>query len=296
MTKDQARLDLIKRTWKLPIQNHKQKSVMAFMSQCANPDGSNCFPSVPTISSHTGIGIRDVQRALRGLENAGWIIPTGNLNGGRGKTRVYRLNVPQQLQLDYGNGYVKGDKDDTLYPIREGDHGDIKGDKTGAERVTKPGLKGDKTGGAIRSTSSLPLKPFTINTEQSSGNGHTAQSAAMIVQTWLAIKKAMQQELPAKDWQTFVRPARLLRAMGEQVLLIAFPPNKKIIRWAQQQKNPFSEVAGRFGFSTVHTVYPDDYDRAEAKERYGVEWVGAGKKKSSGKSQVRPPPEKAVNA
>lgn len=52
-------------------------SVLVFIAECTDPDGTNAWPAVATIAAHCGISERTVQRALRELEASGelWITP-----------------------------------------------------------------------------------------------------------------------------------------------------------------------------------------------------------------------------
>jgi Helix-turn-helix domain len=68
----------------------KEKSTLVALAEYADPDGSNAFPSIPTLARCTGHSERTVQRHLRLLEQRGELVVQSRSLGGRKRT-VYRI-------------------------------------------------------------------------------------------------------------------------------------------------------------------------------------------------------------
>jgi hypothetical protein len=62
--------------------------VLIALADYAHDDGTNAFPSVPTIARKARVDERTVQRALRELEEAGDLEPTGKTRSG---VTIWRL-------------------------------------------------------------------------------------------------------------------------------------------------------------------------------------------------------------
>src|SRR5438132_11288666 len=101
--------------------------VLLALADSANADTRECWPSLARIAERCRLSVRQTQRALRRVEEAGEVSTV--VGQGRGMTNVYRIC------LDGG-----GDAHDTL--LRKGDMGDRKGDISEAERVTSVVEKG----------------------------------------------------------------------------------------------------------------------------------------------------------
>jgi DNA-binding transcriptional ArsR family regulator len=102
-----------------------QVRVAVALADHMNGAGSPAWPSVERLAKLTHRSPRSVQRALRELEEAGWIEATSSRKGGRaeggdGRATRYRATFP------------KGDTDDTL----QGRH-------SRRARVTETAAKGD---------------------------------------------------------------------------------------------------------------------------------------------------------
>jgi hypothetical protein len=87
----------------------------------ADDEGEHVFPSVERLARKTRQSERTVQRLLRKMELDGWLVLVSNADGGRGKTRRYRISP----------AWIKGDKLSPFTPEKK------------TERVTSETLKGD---------------------------------------------------------------------------------------------------------------------------------------------------------
>ncbi|SRR5579872_361358 len=78
---------------------------------------------------------------------------------------------------------------------------------------------------------------------------------------WLAIKTQLQTEIPADEWNLWVRPTYLLKVMAGSQMLLALPPDGRIIEAARSRQELLRGLLksrGYQGFSL--TRYPDDYE------------------------------------
>jgi len=69
------------------------KLVLLAMADHADDDGTKCYLSVHRLTQKTGYSRRGVQKIIRRLEKAGFLIPRRHLRGGHGLAREYRIIV-----------------------------------------------------------------------------------------------------------------------------------------------------------------------------------------------------------
>jgi hypothetical protein len=91
--------------------------------------------------------------------------------------------------------------------------------------------------------------------------------------TLLAIKEKLKQTLSDKEWNLWVRPARLLRVMDRNCFLVAVPPNGAIMAAAAPRKQLLHDHAAAHGYRAVLTPYPDDWQKAQVKDKFGIEML-----------------------
>ena len=98
--------------------------VLLVLANCANDAGENCFPSVEFIADKARRSVRQVQRVLLALEDAGWIVI--ERGRGSGKFSRYRI-VLESLKRCHGVTFKAGEKKVTS-ATGKGDICDKKGD------------------------------------------------------------------------------------------------------------------------------------------------------------------------
>ena len=76
-----------------------QAHVLDAMCWFADDDGTNCYPSVPTIAEKARYSLRTVQDAMKVLEEAGYIIAVGNPRGGRSNATMYRIEIDHPVSI-----------------------------------------------------------------------------------------------------------------------------------------------------------------------------------------------------
>ena len=91
---------------------------------------------------------------------------------------------------------------------------------------------------------------------------------------WSPFKRQLQAKLSSEEWQLWVRPMYLLKAIranSNQVHLLAtIPPNGRIISAACARLALMRELLAP-SFNISLTTYPDEYQIGEARKRYGVD-------------------------
>src|SRR5882672_3033777 len=87
---------------------------------------------------------------------------------------------------------------------------------------------------------------------------------------WSAIKDELRRRL-GKSAERWLEPARLLRVLGGDTLLIALPPKGKIIFAALHHKKLLQHLSRQLGLGAVLTIYPDDWQVHQLKERFRIE-------------------------
>lgn len=82
--------EIIQHQVKLPA---RQKAVLMALAFPAHHDGTHAYPSQQTMANESGLSLRNVQRGLRELEAAGYIVPEAYNGGGRGHAVQYTIRL-----------------------------------------------------------------------------------------------------------------------------------------------------------------------------------------------------------
>jgi len=135
------------------------------LAEHADHDGTSIFPSVETVAKLTRQSERTVQYHLRSMQESGWLLLVGNANGGRKKTREYRIN-PAWMKT--GRLPEKGANSAPFSNANESDCGAVDNSRRGAAAIApfedKKGANGDRKG----------CKPEQERVQSEAGKGATA--------------------------------------------------------------------------------------------------------------------------
>lgn len=107
--------------WELDVPQNRKLVLLAFADHA--DDAGVCFPGVARVAWKTGFSVRQIRRVTGELRKAGLLGEISSSDGGRGKTRVYRIQPEKGVKL---TPFSWG-KDDIQSP----------------ERVTSSAQKGD---------------------------------------------------------------------------------------------------------------------------------------------------------
>jgi len=132
----------------------------------------------------------------------------------------------------------------------------VSGTGTGKQASRKPA---DKCAGN--------QQPFLIGTETSTKTTALSTAGAAL-KVWIEMKDELRNRLSPEEWKLWVRPAYLLKEIGSG-LLVALPPNRRIVEAAQARLPTIDELAKSHGLGGVRfTRYPDQYERERIKQEY----------------------------
>jgi hypothetical protein len=227
------------------------KAVAKELAWFANDDGEDVFPAVETIAARTSYERRTVQKAYRDLEGIQLIAAVSDRRGGRGRATVYKFNMAILRQMA-GAGTDNPSQPSWLRRAQ-------KDEPTRLERANPTTKKGERR------------SPEQYEQEISSNShafGEMTSPFGIALQAWLKIQNLLRDEIEPKEWERWVRPAKLLRPMGK-TLLIAVPPNTQIMRLAKSRQGLLHKRAAELGWEgIVLTPYPDQYQLDELRIRF----------------------------
>lgn len=211
-----------------------QKSFLFFLADYHNVRRSSAWPSLDTLAEDTGLSLRYIRRLVVQCVEMRLISYDPGL--GRGNKSCFRF-----LELDVAAGEPKGEQ-------KEGKNGGQKGGQ-------KEGLHDS----AIRIEPEPEPDPRTED--------HHADSALRV---WLKVKEQLRTDLSEDEWNLWVRPTYLLKALDHRFLLLAMPPNAVIMRASNERKSLLRALLSQHGYSFGFTKYPDDWERNQL-QRLGWE-------------------------
>ena len=260
---------------------HKEKSVLdAMYEHCS--DGSIVWASLPRLARYSKLSRKTVQRALHGdrrngrpgLIARGIVTQLAKANRGKKRPATYRINAEALAEDPQMDRYKK--RQLTLPGIRRPA---APGEPIEPSHATDPRsiVSRSNYGPAVHGTtdprSTDSLEPDSLLTKPLIQHGDAALNA---LPAWLALKEQLRAELSAEEWNLWVRPMFLLRAMpasssDQKHLLAALPPSGRIQSAAQERLPMMRELLAPAGLNVSLTRYPDEWDVSEAKKRYGVD-------------------------
>ncbi len=233
-----------------------QKFLLLLLSNRHNHDIAEAWPSLPTLAREALTSLSTLKRDIDYLEQHCTIERRYPEKAGRGHTCSYvflGLDEPERLKQLLA-ARTKGVQIEPLFSRRPS------GSETAQERVR------NNSKGVQNSDHNKEVEP-----EPETKQNHHACGA---LSSWLAIKKELQQALPAREWKLWCRPAYLLKVLGGNRgdpgghLLVSLPPSNAIMRAAQARLAMLRGLAFARGFGLSLTRYPDDHER----ERLRTEW------------------------
>jgi hypothetical protein len=113
----------------------------------------------------------------------------------------------------------------------------------------------------------------TIELEQINQEQHADGALNLEVQAslavWLSAKEDLRSKLAANAWSLWVRPAMLLNVFAGRFLLVALPPNGRILEAARANKQLVQDVLTKRDYALAgFTIYPDAWTRDQVAIRY----------------------------
>ncbi|HWY55737.1 MAG TPA: helix-turn-helix domain-containing protein [Terriglobales bacterium] len=238
-------VEAISWVWKHSKSRLAARLLLLRIANNADEDGQNSWHTVPSMAKATNLSDRQVTRACRQLQALGEVEV-------KFRAGPYEANV-------YSMPLMGGDKLSPPPPLSATDAPSPAacGDNLSPRVVTNMSSCGDKSVGAIRKE-----RPITSRSK----NLITPSGA---LKQWLSIKERLKTELPQAEWELWVRPARLLKALAGQCLLIALPPSDRIAKAAAARKAQLQALAREAGYKALSfTRYPTEHDLERWKNEY----------------------------
>jgi hypothetical protein len=219
-------------------------------------DGSTIYAAIPRLAAYSKLSERKIQYVLRELCDRGILSQLVPANGwNKRRPAIYRINEPAMSE------------DPRMAPYRT-DQLWLPGIRTGAQRAPVPVHGLCLTGAQCAPDSRSKPNSRTVGIQ----HGDAALNA---LPAWLSFKEQLRAELPDKEWDLWVRPMFLLRAMpasaNQKHLLAAIPANGRIQGAATNRLTMMRELLAPAGLNISLTHYPDEWGIQEAKKRYGVD-------------------------
>ncbi|HKH99701.1 MAG TPA: hypothetical protein VJ999_11385 [Candidatus Sulfotelmatobacter sp.] len=222
-------------------------------------DGSTIWAGIPRLAAYSKLSERKVQYVLRDLCNRGILSQLAPANSwNKRRPAIYRINEPGMSE------------DPRMTPYRT-DQLWLPGIcKTGAQCAPVPvhGLRLTGAQCAPDSRSKHNSSPIEIQ---------HGDAALNLLPTFDAFKEQLRGELPAEEWDLWVRPMKLERPLSvgnnQKHFLAALPPNTRIQSAALKRLPMMRELLGAAGLSISIKTYAHESEIQEAKERYGIDVI-----------------------
>jgi hypothetical protein len=241
-------------------------------------DGSTIWASIARLAAYSKLSERNVQRLVRGLCGRGILTQLAPSSTAKRRPTTYRINeaalqddqrmVPyrayQQQLPAIRRPAVPGEPipDATLVTPRH----------QSCDMLSPQPMTPCHPSGDTASPNSKAFDSKTINSKPMIQHGDAALNS---MPAWTAFKEQLRAELSDVEWNLWVRPMFLLRAMpvsaDQKHLLAAIPPNGRIQSAAIKRLPMMRELLAPTGLNISLTHYPDQWEIDEAKRRYGTD-------------------------
>src|SRR5271157_2927305 len=248
-----------------------QKCVLYCLADHHNRSTRRCDPSQRLMAEESLVSYDTVQRAVAYLDAHGVIERRKPTNQGRGKHCSYvflALDAPDRLRAKLSQ-LEKGVHSAPLFSqLERAAEGPQPAPERAAEGPQRPQRNKEE-----------PI------TEVQNLEPSTARAALKV---WFQVKLKLQQQLPADEVKLWVKPARLQRVMAGQHMLIALPPSNPIMQAAHARRQLLRGLLAPHHYSASFVKYADEYDKAECRERFGIEVQTYGTRRQISESDSRP--------
>jgi hypothetical protein len=239
-------------------------------------DGSFVWPAIPRLAAYAKLSKRKTQYVIRVLRNRGVLSQLAPPNGARRRPATYRINEaaleddPKMTRYRARQQQLPGICRPSAQgePIADPVHGVH---PTGADDAPHP-LHSVHESGAQPAPDSQSLDSRTSDSKPMTQHGDAALNS---MPAWLALKEQLRTELSEQEWNLWVHPMYLLKAMplgdNKKHLLAAIPPNGRIQQAAEGRLPLMRCLLAPARLNISLTRYPDEWEVTEAKKRYGVD-------------------------
>jgi hypothetical protein len=240
-------------------------------------DGSVVWAAVPRLAAYAKLSERKVQYLIRALCGRGVLSQLAPPNGARRRPATYLIN----------EAALEDDPRMAPYHVRQQRLPSSLPPSASGEPIAADPVHGvhpsdaDDAPHPVHSVHQSGAQPAPDSKSFDSGTSHSkpmtqhGDAALNSMPAWLALKEQLRTELSDQEWQLWVRPMYLLKAMSlrdnKKHLLAAVPPNGRIQQAALDRLPMMRSLLAPAGLNISLTPYPNEWQIAEAKERYGVD-------------------------
>jgi hypothetical protein len=240
-----------------------QKCLLLVLSNFHNPEVRAAWPSVETLARLSLASVDTTRRDLAYLSDHCVIAQRKPERQGRGKLCSYSflmIDDPERLKAQLQE-VAKGLQNASLFcpPERVAE-----GSQTAPERVAE-------------GSHPAPRNKEETGTKTNTNRNITPDGALKL---WLRVRAQLEKQLPPDEVKLWVKPSRLQRCMAGQHLLIALPPSNRIIQAAYARLQMLRELLAPHHYSASFVKYADEHDKAQGRERFGIEVQTYGESKA----------------
>jgi hypothetical protein len=247
-----------------------QKLLLFVLTDYHNTARKLAWPSVSTLASESLLSLSQAKRDLAYLE-AHYVIERQRPERfGKGHLITYRflpLDAPEQLSRLL---HKRGQHEPFSEKLQIGSDGVQKTAESGSIRVHLAAEKGSErvqiAPALIEEQRTIELEPPT---KEQHARGDVNPAVQRALSAWLAVKNELRSELSPDAWKLWLRPAELLNVFDGRFLLLALPPNNRILEAASAAKILVHSALQKRGYDLAgFTVYPDQWTRNRVTSLY----------------------------
>jgi helix-turn-helix protein len=240
-------------------------------------DGSTIWASIARLAAYSKFSERTVQRLIRGLHAHGILTEIAPANAAKRRPATYRINEAAMhddpVMAPYLNrqGQLPGVRrapvpgEPIPDPLVSSSH------QSGVQQSGVP-VSASHQSGVQQSPDPKAFDPKDTNPKPEIHHGDAALNS---MPAWLAFKEQLRSELSEDEWNLWVRPMLLLKAMpasaDQKHLLAAIPPSARIQSAATKRLPMMRELLATAGLNISLTHYPNEWEIEESRRRYGVD-------------------------
>ena len=241
-------------------------------------DGSTIWAAIPRLAAYSKLSERKVQRVIRALRDRGILSQLAPANTTKRRPNTYRINegafqedprmAPYRVRQEQLPGIRRAPVPGESVPDRDlVSSGHQSGVLCGTHLVSS-----GHQSGVPRTPDSTAFDPKAIDPKPRIQHGDAALDS---LPAFLSLKEQLRAALSEEEWNLWVRPMFLLKAMPASVdqkhLLAALPASRRIQSAAMKRLPIMRELLTPAGFNISLTSYPDEWEIEECRRRYGVD-------------------------
>jgi len=241
-------------------------------------DGSTVWAAVPRLAAYSKLSERNVVRLLQKLRNVGILSQLAPANTGKRRPATYRLNEaalqddPRMAPYRMRQESLPGIRRTAVPGEPIADRAEVTACHQSPDTMSPVLVTPCHQSPDTMSPDSKAFDPKPIDSKPRIQHGDAALNS---LPAWLSFKEQLRTEISDEEWNLWVRPMLLLRAMplgaNQKHLLAAVPANGHIQSAAAKRVPLMRELLAPVGLNISVTRYPDEWEISEAQKRFGID-------------------------